>query len=230
MPSPRWRRCRAAGVTRAGGRARRSRSSPAPGAASRTHGRTRGGALVYDDYAHHPTEVRATLEAARTLEPRRLVAAFQPHLYSRTQMLAREFGRALALADLVVVLDVYRGARARRGLPGRERLAGRARRRPTRPRAPGLVAARARTTPSAVCASELSEGDLLLTLGAGRRRRAGAEARGVSDSGRRRAPTTRWPASPRSGRAVTGTSSRGPIRAEAPRRAAGLGGTRRASR
>ena len=49
------------------------------------HGRTPSGALVYDDYAHHPTEVRATLEAARTLEPRRLVACFQPHLYSRTR-------------------------------------------------------------------------------------------------------------------------------------------------
>jgi UDP-N-acetylmuramate--alanine ligase len=71
------------------------------------HGRTAGGALVYDDYAHHPTEVRATLEAARTLEPERLVAVFQPHLYSRTQHLAREFGRALALADVVVVLDIY---------------------------------------------------------------------------------------------------------------------------
>jgi UDP-N-acetylmuramate--alanine ligase len=70
-------------------------------------GVTAGGALVYDDYAHHPTEVAATLSAARTLEPRRLVAVFQPHLYSRTALLAREFGRALAQADVVVVLDVY---------------------------------------------------------------------------------------------------------------------------
>ncbi len=67
---------------------------------------------MYDDYAHHPTEVAATLRAARTLAPRRLVAAFQPHLYSRTAHLARDFGRALALADAVVVLDVY-GARER---------------------------------------------------------------------------------------------------------------------
>jgi UDP-N-acetylmuramate--alanine ligase len=65
------------------------------------------GAAVYDDYAHHPTEVAATLQAARTLAPRRLIAVFQPHLYSRTARLAREFGRALALADVVVVLDVY---------------------------------------------------------------------------------------------------------------------------
>ncbi|HUA73133.1 MAG TPA: UDP-N-acetylmuramate--L-alanine ligase [Solirubrobacteraceae bacterium] len=70
-------------------------------------GRSAGGASVYDDYAHHPTEVAATLDAARTLEHRRLVAAFQPHLYSRTALLAREFGAALARADAVVVLDVY---------------------------------------------------------------------------------------------------------------------------
>jgi UDP-N-acetylmuramate--alanine ligase len=70
-------------------------------------GETSGGALVYDDYAHHPTEVAATLRAARTLAHQRLVAVFQPHLYSRTELLAREFGVALALADVVVVLDVY---------------------------------------------------------------------------------------------------------------------------
>jgi UDP-N-acetylmuramate--alanine ligase len=70
-------------------------------------GRTPAGASVYDDYAHHPTEVAATLDGARSLAPRRLVAVFQPHLYSRTRLLAREFGEALARADLAVVLDVY---------------------------------------------------------------------------------------------------------------------------
>ncbi len=70
-------------------------------------GATASGAVVVDDYAHHPTEVAATLRAARTLEPERLVAVFQPHLYSRTALLAEEFGVALALADIVVVLDVY---------------------------------------------------------------------------------------------------------------------------
>ena len=65
------------------------------------------GAEVYDDYAHHPTEIAATLAAARTLGHGRLVAAFQPHLYSRTAALAREFGEALDGADAVVVLDVY---------------------------------------------------------------------------------------------------------------------------
>jgi len=81
-----------------------------PGAGRRFQwvGETASGATVYDDYAHHPTEVAATLRAARTLEgPGRLVAVFQPHLYSRTALLAREFGAALALADVVAVLDVY---------------------------------------------------------------------------------------------------------------------------
>ena len=68
---------------------------------------SRGGTRIYDDYAHHPTEVRAALSALRELDPDRLLAVFQPHLYSRTKALATEFGAALALADEVVVLDVY---------------------------------------------------------------------------------------------------------------------------
>ncbi len=66
-----------------------------------------GEARVYDDYAHHPTEVRAALSALRELDPERLVAVFQPHLYSRTKAFGEEFGAALALADEAVVLDVY---------------------------------------------------------------------------------------------------------------------------
>ncbi|MGV9802450.1 UDP-N-acetylmuramate--L-alanine ligase [Mycobacterium sp. NPDC003449] len=71
------------------------------------------GVRVFDDYAHHPTEVRATLEAARTVVETtggRVIVAFQPHLYSRTATFAGEFGSALSLADQVFVLDVY-GAR-----------------------------------------------------------------------------------------------------------------------
>jgi UDP-N-acetylmuramate--alanine ligase len=70
-------------------------------------GETASGASVYDDYAHHPTEVAAVIAAARTLVPRRVVAVFQPHLYSRTRALAAGFGAALATADAAVVLDVY---------------------------------------------------------------------------------------------------------------------------
>jgi UDP-N-acetylmuramate--alanine ligase len=130
------------------------------------HGRTASGALVYDDYAHHPTEVQATLAAARTLEPRRLVACFQPHLYSRTRMLARDFGRALALADLIVVVDVYRARERPEDFPG----------------VSGFVVAQAAADAAGgrpvwwlpdindaerQLRAELTAGDLLLTLGAG---------------------------------------------------------------
>ena len=129
-------------------------------------GTTASGARIFDDYAHHPTEVRATLEAARTLEPRRLVACFQPHLYSRTRELAREFGEALALADLVVVLDVY---------PARERAED-------YPGVSGLTVARTAADATGgrpvwwlpgmddaehMLRERLGEGDVLLTLGAG---------------------------------------------------------------
>ena len=127
----------------------------------------REGALVYDDYAHHPTEVRAALEALRELEPRRLIAVFQPHLYSRTRALATEFGAALADADEIGVLDVY---------PAREQ--------PVGPLAgvSGLDVARAAAdrgagkpvwwlrdpqTAARALSSRLGEGDLLVTLGAG---------------------------------------------------------------
>jgi UDP-N-acetylmuramate--alanine ligase len=76
---------------------------------------TRDGVRIYDDYAHHPTEVRAALSALREFDPERLIAVFQPHLYSRTKALAEEFGAALTLADEIVVLDVY---------PARERPVG----------------------------------------------------------------------------------------------------------
>ncbi len=66
------------------------------------------GVMVVDDYAHHPTEVRATIQAARAAAPeRRLVVAFQPHLFSRTRDFAREFAEALAEADVVCLLDIY---------------------------------------------------------------------------------------------------------------------------
>jgi UDP-N-acetylmuramate--alanine ligase len=130
------------------------------------HGRTESGAEVYDDYAHHPTEVRATLKAARTLEPRRLIACFQPHLYSRTRMLAREFGRALALADLMVVLDVYRARERPEDFPGvsgylvAEAAADLAGGKPVW-WLPKLDDAERNLRP------ELGEGDLLMTIGAG---------------------------------------------------------------
>src|SRR5215831_4386582 len=77
-----------------------------------------GGVRVIDDYAHHPTEIRATLAAARPLGGRRLVL-FQPHRYSRTRALADEFGSAFGDADRVWVLDVYgAGERPIEGVSG----------------------------------------------------------------------------------------------------------------
>ena len=83
-----------------------------------TLGTTAAGGRVIDDYAHHPTEVAATIAAARTLGARRVVAVFQPHLYSRTKSLAREFGAALATADLPAVLDVYPARERAEDFPG----------------------------------------------------------------------------------------------------------------
>jgi UDP-N-acetylmuramate--alanine ligase len=143
-------------------------------------GRTEAGAEVYDDYAHHPTEVRATLEAARTLSSSRVIACFQPHLYSRTAMLAREFGRALALADVVCVLDIYPARELAEDFPGVSGWVV---------AAAAASAARGRPvywTPSMDDAERLlrgllADGDLLLTLGAGDV--DGLAARLVSDTG-----------------------------------------------
>ena len=68
---------------------------------------TVAGVEVVDDYAHHPTELRATLAAARTLDVDRIVLVVQPHRYSRTQSLGAELGRAASAADVVLVTDVY---------------------------------------------------------------------------------------------------------------------------
>lgn len=62
---------------------------------------------IVDDYGHHPTEIAATLQTARSLQPERLVVYFQPHRYTRTQMLADDFGSVLQAADLVFIADVY---------------------------------------------------------------------------------------------------------------------------
>jgi UDP-N-acetylmuramate--alanine ligase len=129
-------------------------------------GTTAAGALVVDDYAHHPTEVRATIEAARTLLCERIVAVFQPHLFSRTRHQAREFGAALALADVVVVLGIY-PARERAedfpGVTGRLVAAAAADAAGGRPVAwlPGFDEA------EDYLRATLREGDVLLTLGAG---------------------------------------------------------------
>ncbi len=65
------------------------------------------GYLVIDDYAHHPTELKATLLAVRNLKDRRVVAVFQPHRFSRTKLLLDEFGRSFDNADYVIITDIY---------------------------------------------------------------------------------------------------------------------------
>ena len=157
--------CRVAGVELAGA-APALASFAGTGRRFEERGVTARGARVFDDYAHHPTEVRATLEAARTLGAPRLVACFQPHLYSRTRELARDFGRALALADLAVVVDIYPARERSEDFPG----------------VSGLLVAQATADsaggrpvwwlPSMAAAADrlqglLAEGDVLLTLGAG---------------------------------------------------------------
>ena len=69
--------------------------------------KSRGGITVIDDYAHHPTEIRATLGAAKAASFRRIFAVFQPHRYSRTLHLFDDFARAFNLADSVLILDIY---------------------------------------------------------------------------------------------------------------------------
>jgi UDP-N-acetylmuramate--alanine ligase len=129
------------------------------------------GIEVVDDYAHHPTEIRATLAAARTAFPgRRIVAAFQPHLYSRTRDFAREFGEALAAADAVYVADIYPARE--QPIPGvtadlivdSTRDAG------------GAVAWQgARTSLSSELARSVRSGDVVLTIGAGDITKTGPE-------------------------------------------------------
>jgi UDP-N-acetylmuramate--alanine ligase len=71
-----------------------------------------GGVRVVDDYAHHPTEVQVTLEAARQTNPGRLIAVFQPHRYTRTQFLHKEFGQSFSKADIVLLNSIYSAGEA----------------------------------------------------------------------------------------------------------------------
>ncbi|HEY5197440.1 MAG TPA: UDP-N-acetylmuramate--L-alanine ligase [Solirubrobacteraceae bacterium] len=151
-------------------------------------GTTDRGAVVYDDYAHHPTELRATLAAARTLGFRRVVAVFQPHLYSRTRQLAREFGAALAAADLVVVVDVYPARERAVDFPG---VSGRLIAAAVVDAAVGLPVYWLPGIDDAerVLRGLLADGDLCLVIGAGdidrlgRRLVAGAGEAGVGEAG-----------------------------------------------
>jgi UDP-N-acetylmuramate--alanine ligase len=122
-----------------------------------------GGIAVYDDYAHHPAEISATLSAVRQGWKGRVIAIFQPHRYSRTRDLLQDFGTAFHNADRVLVCDIYAA--------GEEQIAG----------LTGEDVARSITSHGhkgarytggceeavSQAADELKEGDLLITLGAG---------------------------------------------------------------
>lgn len=132
------------------------------------------GVVVIDDYAHHPSEVTATLAAARQRFPRsRLVAAFQPHLYSRTQLMGRELGEALAAADLVVVTEVY--AAREQPISG---VSGRVVAEAAQSRGAAVAWVPDRGALASYLASVVREGDVVLTLGAGDITKVGRELLG----------------------------------------------------
>jgi UDP-N-acetylmuramate--alanine ligase len=122
------------------------------------------GVLVIDDYAHHPTEVRATLEAARAAFPlRRIVALFQPHLYSRTRDFSEEFGQALAAgADCVALTDIYKAREQPIAGVTSSLIADAAARAGHAPEWFGL-----RADATAALLSLVAPGDVVLTMGAG---------------------------------------------------------------
>jgi len=124
---------------------------------------------VIDDYAHHPTEIAATLAAARTTFPgRRIIAAFQPHLYSRTRDFSKEFGDALSAADVVYLTEIY---------PAREQpIAGVDAGLIERAIGKGKLAWRGeRATLAEQLASTTRSGDVVITIGAGDITKTGRE-------------------------------------------------------
>ena len=79
-------------------------------------GKLKNGVLLIDDYAHHPTEVRATLKAAKELYPkRRIWCVFHPHTFTRTKALLKDFARSFNSADKIIILDIYGSAREKKG-------------------------------------------------------------------------------------------------------------------
>ena len=122
------------------------------------------GAKVYDDYAHHPDELRATIEAVRSMEPMRLIVAFQPHTYTRTKALFDDFVEELKKADLVLLAEIY-AARERNtiGISSKDLAA----------RIPGAIYCATLPEITDTLCNIASEGDVMLTVGAGDIFRAG---------------------------------------------------------
>lgn len=121
------------------------------------------GVWIVDDYAHHPTEIAATLQAAKETKPARLICVFQPHRYSRTQLLHEEFGKAFRSADLLVLTDVYAAGEAPiEGISG-ETILQEVRRQSGQ----SVVYLPEREKLASYLKKEIQEGDLVITMGAG---------------------------------------------------------------
>lgn len=120
------------------------------------------GATIYDDYAHHPTEISAALAAARTYRPERTICVFQPHTYTRTKALMQEFAHAFNEADMVIITDIY-AARERDtyGVNSTQLVEQMQRIHPRALHIGSLDDA------AAFLRQELRPGDLLITMGAG---------------------------------------------------------------
>ena len=132
------------------------------------HGQWQG-AILIDDYAHHPAEISATLQAARTvLEEKnkvanpRIICVFQPHTYTRTHALLKEFGEALALADLLVITDIYAAREPDEGLVHSRDVAALVESHGT-----SVVYAPAYGQAAAAVAKLVKSGDMVITMGAG---------------------------------------------------------------
>lgn len=124
---------------------------------------------IVDDYGHHPTELAATLQTARSLNPGRVVVLFQPHRYTRTQALADDFGKVLQAADEVFLTDVYAASeKPIEGISGMTLVEAMKRHGDTRVRYTPHVASAHYEVGNA-----LESGDLLITLGAGNVHEAG---------------------------------------------------------
>ena len=119
--------------------------------------------FVVDDYAHHPTEIAATLKAARETKPHKLICIFQPHRYSRTQLLLNEFGNAFREADTLILTDVYSAGEEKiSGVSGESIL-----REVLRTTNQAVSYIPNREDIAAAVKDQLSPGDMVITMGAG---------------------------------------------------------------
>jgi UDP-N-acetylmuramate--alanine ligase len=148
----------AARAALAGFRGTRRRSEPVGEA---------GGVLFLDDYGHHPTEIRATLEGYKSFYGRRLVVDFMPHTYSRTRALLPQFAECFAPADLVILHRVYASARESEAQEGGVRVDGRTLYREVAARHPAVLYYEEPLEAVEELAGKLQPGDLFVTMGAG---------------------------------------------------------------